>query len=165
MGRRANGRWLAMAAVLAAATVAGCGGRHGAIRLDVAAQRGFEAAEVLAGHRYYTTGSENSPDAILALRSDRPLRGGRWREVPMTRETLARLVDRMRGTRNDGPHGSVVVDDRGERIGVWLSWLSPLPVRLLDDGSVIVAPPVSLPEPLLLDATRVPASGGPPSPK
>lgn len=164
MGRGTNGRFLAIAAVLAAA-VAGCGGRHGAIRLDIAAQRSFEAAQVLDGHRYYTTGSENTPDAILALRSDRPLRDGRWREVPMTRETLARLVDRMRGTRNDGPLGSVVVDDRGERIGVWLSWLPPLPVRLLDDGGVIVAPPVPLPEPLLLDTTRVPAAGAPPSPK
>lgn len=165
MERAANGRRLALAAAVLAAAIAGCAGRHGAIRFDVGAQRLFEGAEVLQGHRYYTTGSELSPDAILALRSDRPLRSGLWREVPMTRETLALLVERMRGTRNDGPPGSVVVDDRGERIGVWLSWLPPLPVRLLDDGGVIVAPPAPQSELLLLDATHVPAPRAPPAAK
>lgn len=165
MGGKAIDPRAALAVTVLMASFAGCAGRYGAIRFDAGVGRSFEAAEVLQEHRYYTTGSESSPDAILALRADRPLRSDLWREVPMTRELLARLVDRMRGSRNDGPPGSVVVDGRGERIGVWLSWLPPLPVQLLDDGGVVVSPPAPQPGPLLLDATGIPAPKAPPSRK
>jgi hypothetical protein len=156
MGRTAKGWRSAFGAALLAAAIASCAGRYGAIRFDAAAGRMFEAAEVLPGHRYYSTGSELSPDAILALRADHPLRSDRWREVPMTRATLALLVDRMRATRSDGPPGSVVLDDRGERIGVWLSWLPPLPVKLFDDGGVLVAPPDPRVDPLPPDKRHSP---------
>jgi len=135
------------AAVLAlAAGLAGCSGRYGSTRYDARAGRDFELAHVLEGHRYYATGSEVVPHALLALREDRPLRSELWHEVPMSPETLARLVDRMRGTRFDHPSSSVVLDDRGGRIGVWYSWLPPMPVRLLDDGGVVIAPPFGLQE-------------------
>ena len=35
---------------------------------------------MLPGHRYFTAGSDTIPDAILALREDRPLRSELWRE-------------------------------------------------------------------------------------
>lgn len=132
---------LTCAAVLALA-LAGCAGRYGSIRWDTGVGRSFETAEVLPGHRYYTTGSDAAPDAILALRDDRPLRSNLWREVPMTPEKLARLVDRMRGSRDDSPYGSVVLDEKGARIGAWCSYQKPLPVTVLDDGGVIVSPPL-----------------------
>jgi len=131
-------RAFALALVL---PLAACAGRYGSIRFDAGVGLGCEAAQVLPGHRYYTTGSDTAPDAILALREDRPLRGELWREVPMTSEKLARLVDRMRGTRDLGPTGSVVLDDTGARIGAWCSYLKPTQVKLLDDGGVLISPP------------------------
>lgn len=134
---------LAGSAVLALAlALAGCAGHYGSIRWDNEAERVFSSAQLLPGHRYYTTGSDTAPDAVLALRDDRPLRSNLWREVPMTAEKLARLVDRMRGNRDAGPHGSAVLDETGARIGVWYSYLRPLPVSILDDGGVIVTPPL-----------------------
>ena len=129
------------AAVLALALY-GCAGRYGSIRWDNGVERVFSSAQVLPGHRYYTTGSETAPEAILALRDERPLRSDVWREVAMTPEILARLVDRMRASRDDYPYGSVVLDEKGARIGVWCSYRRPLPVKLLDDGGVIVSPPL-----------------------
>jgi len=128
-------------AVLALA-LAGCAGRYGSIRWDNGVERVFSSAQVLPGHRYYTTGSETAPDAILALRDERPLRSNLWREVPMTPEKLARLVDRMRGSRDDSPYGSVVLDENGTGIGIWCSYQRPLPVKLLDGGGVLVSPPL-----------------------
>lgn len=125
-----------------AVALAGCAGRNGSIRWDAGVGQAFETAQVLPGHRYYTTGSETSPDAVLALRENHPLRSDLWREVPMTPEILARLVDRMRGTRDDSPYGSVVLDEKGTRIGVWCSYQKPLPMKLLDDGGVIISPPL-----------------------
>ena len=135
---------VACMAVLALA-LSGCAGRYGSIRWDSGIGQVFESAQVLPGHRYYTTGSDTAPDAVLALREDHPLRSDLWREVPMTPEILARLVDRMRGTRDGGPYGSVVLDEKGIRIGVWCSYQRPVPVRLLDDGAVVVSPPLGEP--------------------
>lgn len=127
--------------LLLAAGLAACAGRWGAIRYDSGVGQLFETAQVLPGHRYYTTGSEGMPDAILALREDRPLRSRFWREVPMSRTLLVRLVDGMRGSRDPGPYGSVVLDEDKTPIGVWYSDLKPMPVKLLADGGVIVSPP------------------------
>jgi hypothetical protein len=122
---------------------AGCTGRYGSIRFDNEVMRGFATAQVLPGHRYYTTGSETEPDAIVALREDRPLRGA-WREIAATPAVLTHLTDRMRGTRLVGPDGAVILDDQGKRIGVWCSYHPyPPPPRLLDDGGVELNPPAT----------------------
>lgn len=126
---------------LAVLLAPGCAGRHGSMQWDTGAGGYVSTSQVLPGHRYYTAGSDTVPDAILALREDRPLRGGLWREVAMTPETLARLVDRMRGSRTEGPYGYAVLDDRGVRIGSWYSFFRPTPVKLLDDGGVLINPP------------------------
>jgi hypothetical protein len=127
--------------ILFLAVAAGCAGRYGSIRWDTDVMRSFATAQVQPGHRYYTAGSDTSPDAIIALREGHPLRGGLWREVAMTPETLARLVDRMRGTRVESPYGSVILDDRGVQIGAWCSFFKPTSVKLLDDGGVDIALP------------------------
>jgi len=123
----------------------GCAGTYGSIRSDASVGTAFQTAQVLPGHRYYTAGSELIPDAILALRNDRPLRSTLWKEVPMTGELLAKLVGNMRGARSDGPFGSVVLDDKGNQIGVWCSYLRPVPMKILQDGGVIVSPPLGGP--------------------
>src|SRR5512139_3210275 len=111
---------LALVASLAVACTA-CAGRHGSLRFDNKVRFGFEAAQVLPGHRYYTTGSEIDPSAIVALREDRPLRGA-WREIAATPALLKSLSDKMRGTRLVGPDGAAILDDKGEQIGVWYSY-------------------------------------------
>ena len=134
------GRIGPLAIALAVLLAPGCAGRHGSTQWDAGAGGQVGTSQVLPGHRYYTAGSDTVPDAILALREDRPLRGGLWREVAMAPETLARLVDRMRGTRTDYPYSKVIADDRGTQIGVWYSYLKSSSVKLLDDGGVALRP-------------------------
>jgi hypothetical protein len=122
-------------------TLAGCGGRYGSVRFDAAAGRALEAGVVLEGHRYYTTGSEIEPHAILALREDRPLRYGPWREVAMTPGLLAHLAGNMRGNRALGPDGHIILDGKGAPIGAWYSYVRPPTVKLLEDGGVEVSAP------------------------
>jgi hypothetical protein len=131
---------LALALVLAVAA-AGCAGRYGSLRFDQGVARDFETWKVLPGHRYYTTGSDTNPDAIVAMVEKRPLRGA-WREITATPELLRSLADTMRGTRLSGVEGAVILDDTGARIGIWYSYLAyPPPPRLLDDGGVELNPP------------------------
>jgi hypothetical protein len=124
-----------------ALALTGCAGRYGSLRYDTGVMRTFEAAQVLPGHRYYTTGSETDPAAIVALREGRPLRGA-WREIAATPALLKQLAQTMQRTRLVGPDGASILDDTGERIGVWYSYYPyPAPPRLLDDGGVELMPP------------------------
>ena len=142
MQRWHTGTVAALALSLALAAGA-CSGRYGSLRFDTGVMRTFEAAQVLPGHRYYTTGSETDPAAIVALREDRPLRGS-WREIAATPALLKSLADTMRSNRLAGPDGAAILDDKGERIGVWYSYRQyPAPPRLLDDGGVELNPPAS----------------------
>lgn len=139
--RMRGGLLTALALALAIASVGCAAGRHGSLRFDTGVAQEFEARKVLADHRYYTTGSDIDPDAIVAMRKDRPLRGA-WREIAPTPELLASLRERMQGTRLRGPDGALILDDKGERIGVWYSYLAyPPPPRLLDDGGVELSTP------------------------
>jgi len=145
-----------VAATLVLLLAAGCAGRYGSIRWDAAVGRSCENAQVLPGHRYYTAGSDTNPDAVIALREDHPLRGDLWREVAMTPEILARLMDRMKSTRLDPMFGSVILDDQGARIGDWCSYFKPTSVKLLDDGGVFIQLPVGN----ISDRSFSPPSGG-----
>jgi hypothetical protein len=130
-----------LAALIALCALAGCAGRYGSMRFDNGIRYEFEAALVLPGYRYYTTGSEIDPAAIVAMRVDRPLRGA-WREIAATPALLKSLADKMRGNRPVGPEGAAILDDKGGRIGVWYSYHRyPPPPRLLADGSVELLPP------------------------
>jgi hypothetical protein len=143
-GRQAwrTGTVAALALSLALAATA-CSGRYGSLRFDTGVTRTFEASQVLPGHRYYTTGSDTEPAAIVAMLESRPLRGA-WREIAATPALLKHLADNMRGTRLAGPDGAAILDDRGERIGVWYSYRQyPAPPRLLEDGGVELNPPAS----------------------
>ena len=128
---------VACAAILALALACAAGaGRHGSLRWNLEAGRAFEAAQLLAGHRYYTTGSEVEPRAVVAMREGRPLRGA-WREIEATPELLAKIRREMQGTRLAPPDAALILDDRGEAIGAWYSYLPmPPPPKLLDDGGV-----------------------------
>jgi hypothetical protein len=133
---------VAVAGAAVAAGLAGCAGNYGSIQFDVDASRTCESGQVLPGYKYYLTGSDTMPDAILGLREASPQGSGDlWRPVPTPPETLPKLVGKMRGTRNDGPTGSYIADHTGTRIGIWCSYLKPGPVKILDDGSVIVPLP------------------------
>lgn len=140
-GKGLRTRWRAVLGRSLLVALAGCAGTYGSVRFDAAAGRDLEAGVVLEGHRYFTTGSDTDPAAILALRAEHPLRHGPWREVAMTPEILVRLADRMRGTRALGPDGHVVLGAGGERIGAWYSYYRPPVVKLFEDGGVEVSTP------------------------
>ena len=76
-------------------SLAGCSGSYGRLQRSSDVSKTFERHEVLADHRYYTTGSEACPTAILAVHRSYTLKPGLWRSVDMTPESLGRLVDAM----------------------------------------------------------------------
>ena len=116
---------------------AGCAaGSYGSLQRSPEVTDSFRAARVLPGHRYYTAGSRNVPDAILAIAEPYTMKAQTWREErDLTPEELRILVfgieEQGQGL-TDFPTGMDVVGPGGEQIGVWYSDLYFTTVELLE---------------------------------
>lgn len=140
-----------LAAVLAAlAVLCGCAatfaGKAGRITPDNEAARMFEVESCRADYKWYASGSFAYPHALVGIRKDLTLRDDTlWRNVNMTPETCRELVGAMQDKArplNQSPHGFSILNDRGERIGIWYSILTARTgIRMQDDRTVILYTP------------------------
>jgi hypothetical protein len=128
-----------------AVALAACAGSTGAgLQKDGAAFDSFMGRKVLSGYRYYTTGPENTPDAIVGMKKGYTLAGDKWTERKMTTELLDSLVKQMNdmyGAVSVGLSGSNILDDTGKPIGVWYSAISTTQVEMLSPTEVSIEPP------------------------
>jgi len=139
--------------------LAACSGSYGRLVRSNDVGNLFERYELLPDHRYFITGPQASPKAILALSQPYTLQPGLWRPVEMTPELLKRLVDAMTGQLGFSPAimGAIVTDPQGERIGVWYSLYSNTVIRFEPDNVVVISLPSKDSGPLILDRGRRPA--------
>ena len=80
--------------------IAACSGSYGHLVRSNAVGNLFERHEVLPDHRYFLTGPQSRPNAILAVHRSYTLQPGLWRPVEMT----PRIVKRAGGC-HDRPTG------------------------------------------------------------
>jgi hypothetical protein len=102
---------------------------------------------VLPDHHYYYTGSDNNPDAIIAIQRKYTLETRLWKSVEATPKQIKDWVDRLTDLRGYGLKtlGSDILGPNGETIGIWYSKKSDFTtVRLLDDNRVMVYPPTEV---------------------
>ena len=150
MGERkcfVNGMAVAVLGFVILAVIAGCAAGTGA-RLDRSLEvlNDFMAARVLPDHRYYTTGPQGAPDAILGVSTDYTLVSDRWTGKEMTPELLRRLVGRMNTEFLSpvvGLLGAHVLGPEGQRIGVWYSGVGLTTVVMLNEKEVRIDPPLT----------------------
>ncbi|NPU83901.1 MAG: hypothetical protein HPY65_05385 [Syntrophaceae bacterium] len=141
------GSLAAVAMVLA--LLCGCAafaGKAGQIKADVEAARMFEADSCRADYAWYASGSHTYPNAIIGIRKDLKLVDDTlWRRLEMNPKTCRELVtgvqDRAREV-GQMPYGFSILNDRGERIGIWYSILpARTGARMLDDKTVLLYTP------------------------
>jgi hypothetical protein len=135
---------LAVLAVLAACSA--FAGRMGQIRPDNEAARMFEVDSCRADYAWYISGSHTYPNAIIGIRKDLTLVDDTlWQRVIMTPETCHELVSGVQARSrqiNQNPFGFSILNDRGERIGIWYSILDArTSVLMKDDRTVILYTP------------------------
>ena len=108
--------------------------------------RAFTTSQMNKDFRYYVTGADLHPNALLGLhRSVRLDPETLWREVQMTPERMKEIVRGMdaRAAQNREYHkGFELIDSTGRPIGVWYSLLRAQTfVRTQPDGSVRIDTP------------------------
>jgi hypothetical protein len=106
----------------------------------------LENHSVIPAFRYYVSGPDLTPNALMGLHRDYRLDPATlWKEVEMSPEKMKALVENMRSRAFDYgqfPAGFDLIDDKGVRIGLWYSITTARTlVRMQEDGTVRVDTP------------------------
>ena len=119
---------------------------YGRIDPSHEATRAFESYQVNPEFRYYTSGPNVYPNALMGLHRDYRLDPrALWKDETMTPERMKEIVQSMQSKAWDHrllQHGYDILDDKGRRIGVWYSIMTaPTLVRMQEDGTVRIDTP------------------------
>lgn len=117
-------------------------------RIDPSSEvtRAFEKHQVNEAYRYYISGSDVYPNALMGLHRDYRLDPRTlWKEVKMTPERMKEIVEYMQmkaGEYRLFQFGFGISDNKDRPIGVWYSILAAKTfVRMQEDGTVRIDTP------------------------
>jgi hypothetical protein len=119
---------------------------YGSILSSEETDRDMEGGVFRPEIRYYSSGSDLYPNALMGLHRDYRLdRETLWKEVPMTPGKLREIVGFMKAkAREYGqfPHGFDLIDTGGKKIGFWYSIFTARTfLRFEEDGTVMILTP------------------------
>ena len=105
-----------------------------------------EGYHVNPDYRYYISGPDLNPNALMGLDKKYPLDpSASWREVEMSTAKMKEIVNGMKTKAFEHrmfQHGFVIFDNNGRPIGLWYSILEGRTfVRMNEDGTVRIASP------------------------
>jgi hypothetical protein len=120
-------------------------GQYGRMNPNDGITRLFESYQIQQDYNYYYSGPDSHPNAILGLDKKYPLATTLWKPFEASSEKLKPLVAGMKEEvyqTNRFLHGFVILDTRGNTIGIWYSVLDARqPVIIHDNGTVDVYTP------------------------
>lgn len=122
----------------------GCSTNYGQLRLSTEVENTFLDAIVLPNHKYYYSGGDTRPRAILAIHNSYKLRTNLWKEVDLESEQLKNWIQQMRDFLEGysfRTFGSRVLDPEGKQVGIWYSAWNRTPVKMVGENEVAVYPP------------------------
>jgi hypothetical protein len=129
--------------------LSGCstfGGRYGAIVIDDAVRKNFEAFRMDPGMNYYYSGPDAAPNALMGLKKDYILDNDLWKTIEPNPKVFKDIIRSMQDKGMQFmtlQYGFVMKDDRGKPIGVWYSIfdIKPLIVKMGEGNKVVVYTP------------------------
>jgi hypothetical protein len=136
--------------LMASLTTIACAGRlfgtYGLINPSDEATLAFENYSVNPTYRYYISGSDVYPNALIGLSRDYHLDPETlWKEVEMTPKVMKEIVDHMKARASQlmqSPRGFSLVEDQGRMIGVWYSMITARTfLQMKKDGIVRIDTP------------------------
>ncbi len=144
--KKSYGLYLTIALCLAVAACAGLLRNYGKLETSREVTAAFERYEVNPLYRYYISGANLHPNALMGLHRQYRLDPATlWREVEMTPARMKEIVQGMK-TRAfefyEYQYGHEMRDPQGKPIGVWYSILSAVTfIRMNEDGTVRIDTP------------------------
>jgi hypothetical protein len=129
------------------ALLMGCAGIYGRFVYDEAVDDVFEQLSVLPDHNYYYSGPDSYPDVIIAIDEKYTLASKLWKPIEITAAQLKKWVfyPSRRAQYYPYTYGRRILDDQGNRIGVWYSlqdYRAFATIRMLDANTVQLSTPI-----------------------
>ena len=115
--------------------------KYGKLKRDRDVNRTFKTYSILPDHKYYTSGRGDIPYAIIGVENVYELRPGTWQEINLTTPLLRSWVSKMDNIYGYPPYGSLILDNNGERIGVWYSSKQWTTVIIEENNEIAVLAP------------------------
>ena len=137
-----------------AGVISGCFANYGRLKLSKSVTDAFESYQPSENHRYYYSGRENKPSAIIGVHRDYAFESEYWTEVDLTKTAFKGLVGRLYPYEYNSPDGYDILDPKGRKAGVWFSEFRGTTIRLANNNRLIVVSP----EPI--DTRREPMDAG-----
>ncbi len=136
--------------VLLSLILTGCAGCPdcGSIVQDHRITQKFNAATIEPNYRYYYSGNESEPDAIIGVKKEYSLEGGYWHEVELTEKKLkwwVTSIESSRGLYHEEYNGYEVKTPGGEVTGVYYSRMEWVIIRYPRENVIYVSEPEFFP--------------------
>ena len=124
------------------AVLSGCGSSHyGRLQSSHEVTQVFRNNQILSDHQYFYSGFQRIPYGIIGIASRYKLRSSRWKPIELNPTLLNQLAYRMDHVYSIQPRGAWILDQDGNRIGIWYSARYQTKVLIEKDNNVVVVTP------------------------
>jgi len=123
---------------------AGAGGnrrQNGSLKRNLDMEQAFKGGQPPAEYRYYATGRENLPEAIMGLDPDYRQTAKFWREFVPGSEAADKAMQNMKGYRKQEPRAYDILTPDGKVVGVYWSTVYHTRVVMGNDNEIKVYKP------------------------
>ena len=127
----------ALAAVAILAVFSGCSANYGRLEINNAVEQAFRNYEMLDDYRYYYSGRENKPSAIIGIDPAFQFSSKYWTAIePLQIRTMVGRMFPDYGFL----YGAYILAPDGRKAGVWYSWVNIFTAKFEDDRIIVFSP-------------------------
>ena len=101
--------------------LAGCAANYARFQMDDQIAQDFQNYKMVDGYRYYYSGRDNKPSAIIGIDPTFEFSSKYWTAIAPS--NFKTMVDRMFPSANEMLYGAVMRAPDGKKAGVWYSWV------------------------------------------
>ncbi len=124
-------------AVFSVALLSGCAGNFGRLEINKNVKQAFGRYQMLDHYRYYYSGLENKPSAIIGIDPAFQLGSKYW--TPIEPSQFKKMVDRM-FPEYGFLYGAYMMTPGGKIAGVWYSWVHIYTIKFEGDRIMVLSP-------------------------
>jgi len=134
--------YLCVSLALGAISLVGCGpSNYGSLQYSPEANQMFENNQLIPNYTYYYSGFQRIPYGIIGIDNSYSLSSSRWKPFELNPEVLNKLSYRMAQVYSLNPRGSWILDQEGNRVGIWYSSRNETKIKIKENRKIVVLAP------------------------